>query len=184
VAILRVRSQSQRHSEPQRELEQQSEPEQLGDPAVALRRKGPVVEVTLSTPQSALPGLARLGRPVRPALTGLALISTQAELSVIDYQAAKILDLPVIDIAEAAADAGKEMTGRDTTGRDTAGRDTHGIEVYAVHFSIASISFARDLERVLGSSLGGSLVMVIGRDVLQECAFLYNGKHGEFTFFS
>ncbi len=144
-----------------------------------MRRKGPVVEVTLSTPQSALPGLARLGRQVRPALTGLALISTQAEISMIDYQAARILDLPVIDVAEAAADA-----GRNTTGKEMTGRDTHGIEVYAVHFSIASISFARDLERVLGSSLGSSLVMVIGRDVLQECAFLYNGKHGEFTFFS
>ncbi len=64
------------------------------------------------------------------------------------------------------------------------GRGTHGIEVYAVHFSVAGISFARDLERVLGSRLGGSLLMVIGRDVLKECAFLYNGKHGEFTLFT
>ena len=142
-----------------------------------MRRIGPVVEVTLSTPQSALPGFTGLGRQV---LTGLALISTQAEISMIDFQAARILDLPVIDVAEAAADAG---TNADA-GRDVTGKDTHGIEVYAVHLSIAGIGFARDLERVLGSLLGRSLVMVIGRDILQECAFLYNGKYGEFTLLS
>ncbi|MGI4789599.1 MAG: hypothetical protein ACRYFS_12200 [Janthinobacterium lividum] len=133
------------------------------------------MEVTLSVPQSALPGLARLSKQVRPALTGFALISTQAELSLIDSQAARALALPVIDVAEVAVEGGRDADY---------GRDTHGIEVYAVHFSVAGIGFAGDLERVLGSRLGGSLLMVIGRDVLEECAFLYNGKHGEFTLFT
>ena len=140
-----------------------------GTPATVLSHRGPVVEVTLSTAHSTLSSLARQNRPVRPAFTGLALISTQAEVSMISYPATRILKLPVIDIAEAQPGMNEH---------------TDGIDVYAVHFFIVGLGFARDLERVLGIGLDNDLLMVIGRDVLQDCAFLYNGKHGEFTLFS
>lgn len=153
MAILRVQSQAQRESE------------QPDTPATSLRHGGPIVEVTISTAQSALPALVQQGRPVRPAFTGLALISTQAKVSMIDFHAARILELPILDVAEGDG-------------------DSTGVDVYAVHFSIVGMSFARDVERVLGLGLSDSLLMVIGRDVLQDCAFLYDGKHGEFTLFS
>ena len=52
------------------------------------------------------------------------------------------------------------------------------------HLAIVGMAFAQNIQPVFGLASESELVMVIGRDVLQECAFLYNGKYGEFTLFS
>ena len=66
-------------------------------PASALQLRGPVLQVTVSIEQNAAKALLAKGQTIANK-TGLALIDTGASNTCIDEQAAKALNLPVIDV--------------------------------------------------------------------------------------
>jgi predicted aspartyl protease len=134
-------------------------------PALALVLRGPVIQVTVTIEQNAGKGLLAQGRSLPTPRSGLALIDTGATGTCIDDQAAKELGLPVIDVAK--------MT--------SATHQDQQCGVYPVQINIPpALTF--NCPRTIGAALAAQgLLILIGRDVLQQCNFFYNGLVGQFT---
>lgn len=132
-------------------------------PAIALAMRGPVVQVTVTIEQNAGKVLLSQGKPV-PTKTGLALIDTGASNTCIDEQAAKELQLPVIDVAN----------------MQSASHEKHSCNVYPVQIITPVVTL--NSQRTMGAALASQgLLVLIGRDVLQTCNLFYNGPAGQFT---
>jgi len=132
-------------------------------PAAALAMRGPIVQVTVSIEQNAAKALLNQGKTV-PSKAGLALIDTGASNTCIDEQAAQELGLPVIDVGS----------------MQSATHDKHPCNVYPVQIVTPVVTL--NSARTLGANLAAQgLLILIGRDVLSQCTFFYNGPVGEFT---
>jgi predicted aspartyl protease len=132
-------------------------------PPIALQQRGPILQVTVSIEQNAGKALAAQGKTLS-TLSGWALIDTGASNTCIDDQAAKGLGLPVIDVGA----------------MQSATHERHACNIYPV--KIATPIVTLNSPRTMGAALAGQgLLVIIGRDVLQRCAFFYNGTVGQFT---
>lgn len=125
--------------------------------------RGPVLQVTVTIEQNAGKALLSQGKTVATK-TGLALIDTGASNTCIDEQAAKDLGLPIIDVAT----------------MHSASHEKHPCNIYPVQIitQVVTLNSPRTMSANLASQ---GLLVLIGRDVLQRCNFVYNGLAGEFT---
>ncbi len=67
-------------------------------PAVVMQQRGPLVQVSITLAQSFTATLMQAGKQLPPPSTGFALIDTGASNTCIDDEAAKAMNLPVIDV--------------------------------------------------------------------------------------
>ena len=133
-------------------------------PATALQLRGPILQVSLTIEQSAGKGLVAQGKTVPTPRSGLALIDTRASSTCVDEQAAKDLGLPVIDVAN----------------MQSASHEKHSCNVYPVQIITPIVTL--NAPRAMGAALASQgLLVLIGRDVLQNCNLFYNGPAGQFT---
>ncbi len=133
-------------------------------PATALQLRGPILQVSLTIEQSAGKGLVAQGKTVPAPRSGLALIDTGASNTCVDEQTAKDLGLPVIDVAN----------------MQSASHEKHSCNVYPVQIITPIVTL--NAPRAMGAALASQgLLVLIGRDVLQNCNLFYNGPAGQFT---
>jgi predicted aspartyl protease len=134
-------------------------------PAIALHQRGPCIPVTVTIEQNAGKGLLAKGESLPVPRSGLCLIDTGASTTCVDDQAAQELGLPVIDVAI--------MTSA-----------THAAQqcnVYPVQMTVPS-GLIFNSPRTVGAALAAQgLLVLLGRDVLANCALFYNGPMGQFT---
>lgn len=133
---------------------------------MALRLRGPCVQVTVSIAQSFAAQLQQQGLPVPQPVSGFALIDTGASTTCIDAGTAERMGLPVIDVVpmSSAAHAATEQN------------------VYPAQIEVAGIPMSIDASHAIGVVLAPQgFVALIGRDVLQHCTLFYNGLTGEIT---
>ena len=133
-------------------------------PATALQLRGPILQVSLTIEQSAGKGLVAQGKTVPAPRSGLALIDTGASNTCVDEQTAKDLGLPVIDVAN----------------MQSASHEKHSCNVYPVQIITPIVTL--NAPRAMGAALASQgLLVLIERDVLQNCNLFYNGPAGQFT---
>jgi predicted aspartyl protease len=133
-------------------------------PAIALQLRGPIIQVSVTIEQHAGKGLLSQGKPLPVPKSGLALIDTGATGTCIDDQAAKELGLPVIDVAKMTSATHKDQQ----------------CSVYPVQINLPSVVL--NSPRTMGAALAPQgLLVLIGRDVLQNCTLFYNGPTGQIT---
>jgi predicted aspartyl protease len=133
-------------------------------PAAALQLRGPILQVSVTIEQNAGKGLVAQGKPLPVPKSGLALIDTGASSTCIDEQAAQDLGLPVIDVAN----------------MQSASHEKHQCNVYPVQIITPIVTL--NAPRAMGAALASQgLLVLIGRDVLQNCNLFYNGPAGQFT---
>jgi predicted aspartyl protease len=121
--------------------------------------------VSVTIEENAGKGLLARGESLPTAKAGLALIDTGASGTCIDEQAAKDLGLPVIDVAKVTT-----VTQEDLE-----------CYVYPVRVNIIpGVTF--NCPRTIGTALAAQgLLILVGRDVLQQCNLFYDGLVGQFT---
>jgi predicted aspartyl protease len=137
------------------------------DPKVVLQRRGPVVQVTVALADSFAQSLQQAGQPVPSPVSGWALVDTGASNTCIDAAAAVQMGLPVIDVCNMTS-ATHENTQQN---------------VYPIRIEFAGVPIVINADRVTGATLAPQgLLLLIGRDALQQCTFTYNGLAGCITF--
>jgi predicted aspartyl protease len=96
----------------------------------------------------------------------LALIDTGSMSSCIDEEAAKTMNLPVVGIANLAS----------------ASHPAHKANQYPIKVKIQGIPIAYNIQSAIGVPIKiQGLIAIIGRDMLQNCCFIYNGSIGQIT---
>ena len=99
-------------------------------------------------------------------MSGWALIDTGADGTCIDGESATKMGLPVIDVVNMSS-ASHEDTPQN---------------VYPIKIEFAGVPITVEAERAIGAKLTKfGLLLIIGRDVLQHCMFVYNGIAGTIT---
>ncbi len=127
-----------------------------------LAQSGPLLPVTLMASDSHRQILAQRGESAPAATNGFALIDTGAGATCVDQATADGAGLPVI---------GKAIM-------HTASHANHEVPVYSGKLSIPGFGDL-ELEYAMGANLDGqNLIALIGRDVLQDAVFVYNGTDG------
>ena len=133
-------------------------------PAAALQLRGPILQVSITIEQNAGKGLVAQGKTLPTPKSGLALIDTGASNTCVDEQAAKDLGLPVIDVAN----------------MQSASHEKHECNIYPVQIITPIVTL--NAPRAMGAALASQgLLVLICRDVLQNCNLFYNGPMGQFT---
>jgi predicted aspartyl protease len=123
-----------------------------------------VLQVTVTIEQNAGKALVSQGKAIPTPKTGLALIDTGASNTCIDEQAAKELGLPVIDVGTMLSATHQKVP----------------CNIYPVLINTPIVSL--NSPRTMGAALAAQgLLILIGRDVLQQCNLFYNGPIGQFT---
>ena len=136
-------------------------------PNVALQNRGPVIQVTVSLAAAFAQGLQQGGHAVPAPIAGWALVDTGASDTCIDADQAQRMGLPAIDVVTMAS-ASHAATLQN---------------LYPIRIEFASVPIVVDAPRVMGANLAAqSLLLLIGRDLLQHCTFTYNGLAGCITF--
>jgi len=135
-------------------------------PALALIQRGPILQVTIAIADQVAQELVKQGKPVQPAVSGIGLIDTGASVTCVDNEAAKNLQLPVIDVIKMAS----------------ASHASHPTSVYPIKITIAGLPIGINAPRAAGAELKvQGLIALIGRDILANCTMHYNGVVGEIT---
>ncbi len=135
-------------------------------PSAALMVRGPVIQVTLSVAQSIAEQLVQQGKTLPEPVSGLALIDTGASTTCIDDEAAKKLELPIINVVNMAS-ATDASSSRN---------------VYPVLIEIVGTPIKVNANGAIGANLSAQgLVVLIGRDVLLGFTLFYNGIMGQIT---
>ena len=133
-------------------------------PGIALQFRGPILQVSVTIEQNSGKGLIAQGKSLPTPRSGIALIDTGASNTCIDEQAAKDLGLPVIDVAN----------------MQSASHEKHPCNIYPVQIITPIVTL--NAPRAMGAALASQgLLVLIGRDVLQNCTLFYNGPTGQFT---
>lgn len=126
---------------------------------------GPVVPVTITIPDIGERSLVELRSPVPEPVTGFALIDTGADCSCFDQSSALQAGLPII--------------GERTI--TSASHTKNELPLYAGKMLLPRLD---DLEvEGVGVNLSGidGMVAIIGRDLLKNAIFVYNGLDGTYT---
>lgn len=137
------------------------------DPRQLIAMRGPVVSVAIKVPPEIAELLTKASKPVPPPITGFGLIDTGAVSSCIDHAAAKALGLPVVNVIKMSSATHEQV-------------DTN---VYPVSFDIlGGQPISVNCPRAAGAALANQqLILLIGRDLLANAFFSYNGLTGQFT---
>lgn len=133
------------------------------DSAGQLARYGPIVPVTVSLTARHVEILQSLRLPVPSAISGNALIDTGASLCAVDQSVVQSLDIPPIGSSTIQTPAGASQ------------RPTYPASLSFPGTTLPNISFVD----FIGSPLQASgIVAIIGRNVLMDFVFVYNGPGG------
>jgi predicted aspartyl protease len=123
------------------------------------------VTVALAAPFAQ--SLQQAGQTVPAPISGWALVDTGASDTCIDGGHAQQMGLPVIDVVNLTS-----ATHVNTLQN-----------VYPIRIEFAGVPIAIDAPRAIAANLTAQgLLLLIGRDVLQHCTFIYNGLAGSITF--
>ncbi len=130
-----------------------------------LKQKGPVVLVTLAPTDDDQIALRERREEISTPVTGFALIDTGAALSCIDIAAAQQAGLPV----------------RGTSRMSSATHANQSVPVYAGKLTMQNMNI--NIEGAMGANLSGfsDIIALIGRDLLEQGVFIYNGVDGSVT---
>jgi predicted aspartyl protease len=110
--------------------------------------------------------LQQSGQPVPAPISGWALIDTGSDGTCIDGARAAEMGLPVIDIAKMSSASHQETE-----------QNVHPIKI-----EFAGVPIIVEAERAMTAKLDNfGLLLIIGRDTLQHCTFMYNGVAGCIT---
>ena len=135
-------------------------------PQAALTMRGPVVQVTVSAGRAIAQQILQQGGSLPPPVSGLALIDTGATSTCVDDAAAQQLQVPVIDVVKIASASHSETEQN----------------VYPISIEVVGLPIAIDAPRAIGAPLAAQgLLVLIGRDLLQQCILVYNGVSGSFS---
>lgn len=135
-------------------------------PQVILALRGPVLQVTLGIAENFAQQLIQQNQPVPAPVSGLALIDTGASVTCIDEDLAQKLNLPVIDRVVMAS----------------ASHDATEKNVYPILIQFIGVPIKINVLRAMGAALANQgIVILLGRDALQNFTLFYNGIAGEIT---
>lgn len=135
-------------------------------PQAVLTQRGPIVQVTVSVGQQIATQVLQSGGTLPQPVSGLALIDTGATTTCVDEDAAKKMQLPVIDVVKVAS----------------ASHAAAEQNVYPIQIEVVGLPITVNAPRAIGAPLQPQGVLVlIGRDVLQHCVLVYNGPAGSFS---
>jgi hypothetical protein len=136
-----------------------------------LRKCGPIMNVVVHVPTALAKLLGEQGTPVPPPHAGMALIDTGASGTCVHESILKSLQVNPI--------------GSVTSGT-AAGPTPHNL--YPVRLQFPWENITRDFDSVVGVDLTGQfvevstgrqpIVVLVGRDVLRDWIFIYNGGGG------
>lgn len=135
-------------------------------PSVALQQRGPCLQVTVGVAQTIASQLLQQGKVLPPPMTGFALIDTGASSTCVDENAARQLQLPVVNVVNMAS----------------ASHASTQANVYPILIDILGLPVPINAPQAIGAALASQgLLILLGRDVLQFCTLIYNGFNGEIT---
>jgi predicted aspartyl protease len=135
-------------------------------PGFILAQRGPVVQIAVTLADAVASELVKQGKSIPAPIAGLGLIDTGAVSTCIDEDAARKLNLPVVNVVTLAS----------------ASHASSKANVYPVKFQIAGLPVAVNAPSAIGAPLEvQGLLALMGRDVLQHCTLFYNGPTGEIT---
>lgn len=135
-------------------------------PRIVLRDDGPRIQVKISIAEPIAQELKKQKKPVPAPVVGYALVDTGASNTCIDERAVKRLRLQPTDVVR--------MT--------SASHRSAPKKVYPIRIEMVGLPVTIEVFRAIGSSLDAQdLVLLIGRDVLENFTFFYNGPCGELT---
>jgi predicted aspartyl protease len=133
---------------------------------MVLQQRGPVVQVAVTLEQAFSAALAQQGKLIPQPSTGLALIDTGASNTCIDDDAARSMNLPVIDVGSMHSASHAKIPSN----------------IYPIQIAIIGFPIQFRSPRTMGAALKEQgLLMLLGRDILQQCTFFYNGVTGQIT---
>ena len=133
---------------------------------VALIARGPTIQVVVGVEEHIAQKLAQQGVSLPVPISGWALIDTGASSTCIDDAAAQKLHLPVVDVVTIAS-ASHSATQQN---------------VYPIQIDFMGVPIKINAPRAVGAPLAAqNLLVLIGRDALQNCTLFYNGLAGTFT---
>ena len=126
---------------------------------------GPRIPVTIAVPDVTRRAYEKRGSPVPKPVTGFALIDTGATQSCFDNSTAAKAGLPML---------GESMMA-------SASHPATAVPVYSGRMLLPSLNI--NVEAGLGVELASidGLVALIGRDLLANAIFVYNGQEGTFS---
>ncbi|MCY4548965.1 MAG: hypothetical protein OXC28_11405 [Defluviicoccus sp.] len=134
-------------------------------PSEALKTVGPRLEVLVSPLDEQVKVLVEHGQPVPGPVRGFALVDTGASITCIDRDVAVQAGLAVVDSGP----------------MHSATHANEIVPIYAGRLMISGLC-AVDANRAYGASLAPQgLVALVGRDILAQCQFTYNGVDGSFS---
>jgi len=135
-------------------------------PAIVLQQRGPIVQVSVALQRDLAAGLVQQGLAIPQPMVGLALIDTGASNTCIDDEAARSMNLPVIDVGSMTS-----ATHAQTPSN-----------IYPVQIEIIGFKISFQSPRTMGAALREQgLLILLGRDLLQRCTLFYNGPTGQIT---
>lgn len=125
---------------------------------------GPVIPVTITLSDESQRAYNERGRQLPQAVTGFALIDTGASRTCFDKDSAIEAGLPVVDTATMSS----------------ATHANHQVPVFMGKIILLQTNIVISVEKGLGANLSAfnGLVALIGRDLLKNTIFTYNGPEG------
>lgn len=136
------------------------------EPREALRRRGPVIGVTVNIARNIAEQLAARGGEVPVPISGAALIDTGASRTCVDDNATRLLGIPPTDVVRMR----------------TAALDTTFQNVYPIQVEVIGTPMRLGVPRAVGASLSQQgLILLLGRDALQHLLLVYDGTTGRLT---
>ena len=129
-----------------------------------LTGNGPVVPVAIALSDESQRAYSEQGKNPPGAITGFALVDTGASRTCFDEGAAQKAGLPVVDTATMAS----------------ASHTDHRVQVFMGKIVLLQTNIVIDVEGGLGVNLSAfnGLIALIGRDLLKNTIFTYNGPDG------
>ena len=131
-----------------------------------LAKMGPIVPVVISVPDEVQRVLVERSEEPPNSVNGFALIDTGASATCFDIDAAEKVGLPKIGVAQMASATHKN----------------HTVPTFAGKITTPMLTI--DVETGMGANLssqGNNMVAILGRDILRNAVFIYNGPDGHFS---
>jgi hypothetical protein len=131
---------------------------------------GPLINVVISLPKALETAYTQQNNPLPQPLSGIALIDTGAKKTCVQDSIMQKLKVSTI--------------GQVTSNTANGARQCN---LYPAHFSFPSAHIEIDFTSVVEVNLTGQtfngqqIIALIGRDVLANCVFIYNGALGMYT---
>ena len=132
---------------------------------LGILQSGPVISIEISVPQSLAEEFTRANLPIPRPIVGLALIDTGASSSCVDNSTIESLGIKSIGVVDTMTPAGPKQQYR-----------------YPAHFFFPAARINVDFGSITGADLKDQPIMaLIGRDILSNFIFVYNGTLGMYT---